>query len=211
MRRLLLALGATFLVLLGTGLYQAWRYVPPAGRAWPRGSAHWYDRGFVDGATEIMHRIGAWVFVGLAAAVVVAWILRTRGTGRSKFLAVVVLMVLLLAAVAELITGPGLRWDQLAPRAVTSGAGANPRGVFLPDEAKYVIIGTTELAPSEFSTRVFLHVVLFPVGFVICGGVLWFLAVRDDRRRAAPARSPEPSIGNDEDVHQEPDVTGATT
>lgn len=198
MRKLLVALGATFVVLLGTGLYQTWRYSP-------RGTGFAYD------ATEVVHRIGAWVFVALVVAVVAAWIARSRGTGRSTFIAVLVLVVLALATVAAVITGRGIRWDNLALWAVT--VGSEIRGVVGLHGVMFVAFaGGPTLSWDEFSTRVFLHLVVFPVGIVVCGGVLWFLSVRDDRRRAALAGSPGPSDGNDDtndDAALDPDVTEA--
>jgi quinol-cytochrome oxidoreductase complex cytochrome b subunit len=168
-RKLLVALGATFGVLLVTGLYQAFRYRPVGAL------------GFWNDATELVHRIGAYVFAALVVAVVVAWILGPRDTGRSRFIAVVVLVVLALATLAAIVTGGDIRWDQLALSRLSVGSG--PRGVFLPDGVKFVLLGTDALSPSEFSSRVFLHLVVFPVGLLVCGGVLWFLSVRGDRRR----------------------------
>ena len=52
MRKLLVAWGATFVVLLATGVDQAFRYRPNA------------DAGVVYDATELVHRVGAFVSLG---------------------------------------------------------------------------------------------------------------------------------------------------
>ncbi|MFI5045722.1 MAG: hypothetical protein ACHQIG_01545 [Acidimicrobiia bacterium] len=185
MRKLLLALGATFLVLLGTGLYQAFRYVPSPASAWGARHATAVDRGLLYDATEVGHRWGAYAFCALAVAVIIVWILREQSSTRATLIAVVVLTVLALATIAQVITGRGIRWNQLALWAVTVGSGI--KGVAGFDaKVKYVLIGGDELSWSEFSTRVFLHLVLFPVGLILVGGVLWFLSTRNARRRIAP-------------------------
>jgi hypothetical protein len=197
-RKLLVALGATFVVLLGTGLYQAFRYHPA------HASGIWYD------ATEIVHRVGAFVFAALAFALVVTWARRAHATTRSTFISLVVLSVLVLATVAEIITGRGLRWTQVGMR--IENLRPVVRGVVGMGHVEFVRIGATELARSEFSSRVFLHLILFPVGLLLVGGVLWFLSVRDDRRRVVAAGSPNDLDGNDEtDLDLEPDVTEAPT
>jgi hypothetical protein len=196
-RKLLLALGATFVVLLGTGLYQAFRYHPA------RASGFWYD------ATEIGHRVGAFVFAAIAFVLVVLWVRRLLGTTRSALITVVVLSVLVLATVAEIITGRGIRWTQVGMR--LENLRPVVRGVVGMDDVEFVRIGATELARSEFSSRVFLHLILFPIGVLLVGGVLWFLSVRDDRRRAALRGSPNATDGIEDDLDLEPDVTEAPT
>ena len=209
MRKLLLALGATFVVLLGTGLYQAFRYRPYAAQPWNRIGRSGSTSGVLYDLTELVHRIGAYVFAALVVAVIVAWIVRARGTTRSTFISVVVLTVLALATLAQLITGRGIRWTQLALWAVR--VGTDIRGVVGFDHVKYVLFGSQELSWSEFSTRVFLHLVLFPIGLVLCGAVLWFLSVRDDRRLAALGGSPDDPDGNDHDTPLDAEATEAST
>jgi hypothetical protein len=184
-------------VLLGTGLYQAFRYHPAGGA------------GFWPDATEIVHRVGAFVFGAIAFLVVAVWVRRRRAATRAALITVVVLSVLVLATVAEVITGRGIRWTQVGMR--LENLRPVVRGVVGMDHIEFVRIGTTELSTSEFSSRVFLHLILFPVGLVIVGGVLWFLSVRDDRRNAALRRSTDAPEGNDHDLGLEPDVTEAPT
>ena len=197
MRKLLLALGATFVVLLATGLYQAFRYHPA------HASGFWYD------ATEIVHRVGAFVFAAIAFVLVVLWVRHSLATSRSALITVVVLSVLVLSTVAEIITGRGLRWTQVGMRVEHLRPAV--RGVVGLDDVEFVRIGATELARSEFSSRVFLHLILFPVGIVLVGGVLWFLSVRDDRRRAVPVGSSGGTDGNDDDTDLDDDLAEAPT
>jgi len=201
-RKLVVALAATFAVLLATGIYQAYRYVPSWAPAPGSGSSKPADHGFVYDATETIHRVGAWVFCALVVAVVVVWVRRELGTTRSKFISVVVLAVLALATLAQMITGRGLRWSQLALWAVTAGS---KKGVRFGSEVKFVIIGTKELSASEFSTRVFLHLVLFPIGIVLCGVVLWFLSTK--WRRRGLQSGPERRNFGDDDEDADVDAT----
>jgi len=160
--------------------------------------------------TELVHRWSAYVFCALVFTVVLLWILRTRGSTRSTFMAVVVLTVLALATLAEVITGRGLRWIQLALHVADLPRG-DSGGVVGLDDVKHVLVGTTEVPWDEFSTPVFLHLVLFPIGLVLCGAVLWFLSARDDRRLAALAGSPDASDGNDDDTTLDTEATEAST
>jgi len=199
-RKLLLALGATFVVLLGTGLDQAFRYRPALASP-----GFWYD------ATEWTHRVTAYVFCALVFVVVVTRIVRMRDSTRSSLITVVVLTVLALVSLAEIITGRGIRWTQLAVRTIAVDHSGDIRGVVGLDHVKYVLVGTTEVPWDEYSTRVFLHLVLFPIGLVLCGAVLWFLSVRDDRRLATLAGSPDDPDGNDHDTPLDAEATEAPT
>src|SRR5262249_4622416 len=87
-------------------------------------------------------------------------------------------LVVLVAAVAAIITGPDLRWDQLALRSVR--VGTNVEGVFWGSlSVKWVLRGFHEVSLGDYRRTVWLHVLLFPV--LAWGGIggLWYACSGD--------------------------------
>ena len=164
---LLRALGITFAVLAVTGIYEAFRYLPTAA-----------DDGWWNESAQFLHRWSAYAFVGVLLATAVAF--ATRGRDRSRAMAVWGgLAVAAVGAAAAIVTGPDLRWDQLALWAVT--VGTDIKGVFRLSSVKFVLLGTEEIGLDDYRRTVWLHVLGFPVVALAGIGVLWCGV----RRRAA--------------------------
>jgi quinol---cytochrome c reductase cytochrome b subunit, bacillus type len=185
-RKLLIALSATFVVVAATGVYQAFRYLPTAARAWPGQGFAPAGRGLIYDTTDIVHRWASYLLVALVLATAVV---RAAGTvkARAWSAANVALAAVGMAAVAAIVTGPRLQWDQLALWAVTVGTD-HFRGVFWSDESvKFILRGSQELGLGEFRRDVWLHTLVFPL-LAACGiGVLWYACTRT----TAPAARPE--------------------
>ena len=159
MRKLVIALSVTFVVLVATGVYQAFRYLPG-------------PQPFV----ATVHRWSAYLLLALLLATAVAHATRAAGARASSSVNIV-LAAIAVATVAAIVTGPMLQWDQLALWAVTVG-NEHIDGVFLSDSVKYILRGSQELGVSEFRRDVWLHVLVFPL--VVAGGLgaLWYAATR---------------------------------
>ncbi|HEX5587957.1 MAG TPA: cytochrome b N-terminal domain-containing protein [Acidimicrobiia bacterium] len=174
MRKLLVALSATFVVLVATGIYQAFRYFP--GKA---------------SVASTLHRWSAYLLLALLVAT--AFVHATRALGaRGRTMANLALAVVSVAAIAGVVTGPMLQWDQLALWAVTVGR-EHLDGVFWSDSVKYILRGSHEVGLSEFRRNVWLHVLVFPLVTVGGIGVLWYACTR-----SAPAAQPETEPENEE-------------
>jgi quinol-cytochrome oxidoreductase complex cytochrome b subunit len=183
-RKLLLASSATFTVLVATGIYQAFEYRPTAEMAWGSSRGRGAGPPVLYRTTELLHRWSAFVLVGLVIAIAVV-----RATRAAKdhawSMANVALGAVAVTAVAGIVTGPMLRWDQLALWAVT--VASDIRGVFWSDSVKYVLRGSQELGVGEFRRNVWLHVLVFPLVAAGGIGVLWYAC----RRGPAPTTVPE--------------------
>jgi len=173
-RKLLIALCATFVVLVGTGVYQAFRYHPRE-----------------DSSVSTVHRWSAYLLVALLLATAVVHAMRARpslGKQASAWsTANLALAVVAVAAVAGIVTGPMLQWDQLALSAVTVDKHID--GVLWSENVKYILRGSQELGLSEFRRDVWLHILVFPLIAAGGLGVLWYNLTRG--RSAADAAEPD--------------------
>jgi quinol-cytochrome oxidoreductase complex cytochrome b subunit len=166
----LAVLGALLLV---TGLWLTFRYVPGPGRAWTVGAAH-----------EV-HRFSGYAFAVVSVLLVVNFALGTAGQGARRAGKGIAAGVALVVAVGVgLVSGPKLAWDQLALWAVT--AGASFRGVFH-TQVKYVLVDGGELSVASYNRWAWVHVLAVPLAIVTCLVVLALLA-----RHASDDGSAEP-------------------
>ena len=173
-RVLFLLLGVLFLVLLGTGIWLAFRYQPSGSFTGAR----------PEGGVRVAHRVASRLFVfaalatfGFSIAVSVERGLK-RGTP-----AWVVGLVIMLGALAASFTGYLLPWDQLA---LASLRPADYRGfsfLFGHPEVKFVLLGAVEVGKETVQRWFFVHTVAIPVALLALG----VLGIRLTRRtRVAP-------------------------
>ncbi|MFN8026114.1 MAG: hypothetical protein U0W40_07105 [Acidimicrobiia bacterium] len=166
---LAVVLGLDLVVLVVSGVFLAFRYLPDA--ASPSDTV---------GVARTAHAVSAWVaVVGVVAAVVVLVAARADVRRRALFWCGAVLVV---GSVGYgLVTGAGLAWDQLALWAVTTGNHV-PRGVLaLPDTVKFVLVGSDELSRGDFTTAAWIHVLVLPLVFLCAAAMVWW-----STRRSAP-------------------------
>jgi len=173
-RILLLVLAVLFLVLLGTGIWLAFRYQPTGSfqaarpQGWIRSTHRTASRLFLFAALATL---------GFSIAVSVE-----RGLKRGMPAWVVGLAVMLGGLVAGL-SGYLLPWDQLALAPVRSGEYRGFSFLFGHPEVKFVLIGAVEVGKNTVQRWFFVHTVIIPVALVALGAV----GVRVTRRaRIAP-------------------------
>jgi quinol-cytochrome oxidoreductase complex cytochrome b subunit len=155
----LAALGALLLI---TGLWLTFRYVPGPGRAWTVGAAH------------ELHRFSGYAFAVVSVLLVVNFAVRTDGQRvRRAWKGVVAGVALAVAVGVGLVSGPKLAWDQLALWAVTTGSSF--RGVFH-THVKYVLADGGELSVSSYNRWAWVHVLGVPLAIVACLVLLAVLA-----------------------------------
>jgi hypothetical protein len=155
---LLGALAALGAVLLGTGLWLTFRYVPGPGRAWTVSAAHQ------------VHRFAGYAFSVVAVLLAVDLALGAAGRhARQAWTRVGASIVLVVAVGVALVSGPKLRWDQLALGAVTRGTGL--RGVFH-THVRYVLVDGGELSFSSYNRWAWVHVLVVPLVIAACFVVL---------------------------------------
>ena len=103
---------------------------------------------------------------------------------------------ILVALGYALVRGSRLAWDQLALWAVTSDSNGLPRGIWLPDTVKFVLIGDTEISRSDYRTAAWVHAVVLPIVIAISLALVLFWAraarARYVDRRSARSSAPEP-------------------
>ena len=163
MRRLLVALTVTFVVVASTGVYQAFEY-------YPRGSQWWSD----------VHRAASILLVLLLLAALFVW-LRNRATLCRGVVQVLALLVGTIAVIAAFVTGPTIHWEQLALWKVTVGSEIG--GVF-EDGIKFVVADGQVHGVDTFRRSVWAHVVVLPVLFVGALAVVWYFSTRAAAREA---------------------------
>jgi quinol---cytochrome c reductase cytochrome b subunit, bacillus type len=183
LRRLVFAGAALLAVLLVTGLYLTFRY-RPSDTFTNEG------RGFVLDATAVVHRVAAYALLVVAAAVGVLGIIAVWKSSIARRLAgAAAAGFLTIAALAAVVSGALLPWDQLALWAVTVGSGHDRfRGVLdFGYGVKYVLIGTSEVSPSTYSRAVWIHILVIPIVLVIAAAAV--VRVAGMRRRSAAVDS----------------------
>ena len=169
-RALVAVLAVLFLVLLGTGIWLAFRYQPSGSfrgaraQSWVRQTHQMASRLFIFTALATF---------GLSIAVSVERALK-RGTP-----AWVVGLVTMLGALAASFTGFLLPWDQLALAPVRSGEYRGYAFLFSHPEVKFVLIGAVEVGKTTVRNWFFLHTVAIPIALVAVGVV----ALRLTRRK----------------------------
>ena len=189
MRKLLIALTATFVVVVVSGLYQGFRYQPAAEAAWPGLKVHGGGRSVLYDTTEFVHRWGSYLFVALLLATAVVWVSSRARRVRPGWGADASLVVVALAAIACVITGPRLRWDQMALWAVTMGDSAF-RNLWELTNVKYVLVGSKELGVDEFRRSVWVHTAILPAVIALALGALWAIVVRSTRPTSVEEPAP---------------------
>jgi quinol-cytochrome oxidoreductase complex cytochrome b subunit len=185
-RVLLVVVAVLFLLLVGTGVWLAFRYQPSGGfrgarpQSWVRQTHQMASRLFIFAALATF---------GLSIAVSVERALR-RGMP-----AWVVGLVTMLGALAASFTGSLLPWDQLALAPVRPGEYRGYAFLFSHPEVKFVLIGAVEVGKATVRNWFFLHTVAIPSALVAIGVV----ALRLTRRKrllpleeTPPARAPVP-------------------
>jgi quinol-cytochrome oxidoreductase complex cytochrome b subunit len=180
-RYLLVLLGVLFLVLLGTGIWLAFRYQPSGSfqgarpESWTRSTHRMASRLFVFCALATL---------GLSIAMSVERALK-RGTP-----AWVVGLVIMVGALAASFTGYLLPWDQLALAPLRPGEYRGYAFLFGHPEVRFVLIGAVEVGKATVKRWFFVHTVVIPV--VLVGlGVLGLRLTR--RARVLPlTEEPEP-------------------
>jgi quinol-cytochrome oxidoreductase complex cytochrome b subunit len=177
---MVLALVALFLVVAGTGLYQAFRYRPDAQSAWPALKTTSVSRDALYDTTEFVHRWGAYLFVALVVATAVLWAWTRAKRARSAWGTEVALAVVGVAAIGCVVTGPKLRWDQLALWAVT--VGSDFPNLFELAQVKFVLIGSKEIAVDDFRRMVWTHTAILPAILAVALGVAWWRSSRATRK-----------------------------
>ena len=168
-RILLLVLAVLFLVLLGTGIWLAFRYQPNGSfhaarpQSWIRSTHRTASRLFLFASLATL---------GFSIAVSVE-----RGLKRGLPAWVVGVAVMLGALVAGL-SGYLLPWDQLALAPVRSGEYRGFAFLFGHPEVRFVLIGAVEVGKETVQRWFFVHTVIIPVALVALG----VAAVRLTRR-----------------------------
>jgi quinol-cytochrome oxidoreductase complex cytochrome b subunit len=170
LRWVIAGMGAALLVLVVTGLYLIWNYVPAPTLIFRNvhGSGHVSS---LPRDVQSVHRWASRVFValGLGAAVLAGILAGQRRRWRPGLAGA----GLVVAALAAAVTGRLLPWDQLALWAVT--VGKNFKGVtsMLPgDEIRYVIVGGREMSVESYQRYFFSHTLVVPVVLLALGGLL---------------------------------------
>jgi len=160
-------------LLLVTGLWLTFRYVPGPGRAWTVGAAH-----------EV-HRFSGYAFAVVSVLLVVNLAVAAAGpVTRRAGKRIAAGVALVVAAGVGLVSGPKLAWDQLALSAVTTGSSFG--GVFHA-HVKYVLVDGGELSVASYNRWAWVHVLAVPLAIVTCLVVLALSA-----RRASDDGSAEP-------------------
>lgn len=178
-RMLLVVLGALFLVLLGTGIWLAFRYQPSGFRgsppeSWVRATHRTASRLFVFAALAIF---------AFSIAVSVERALK-RGTPAWVFG-----LVIMIGALATSFTGYLLRWDQLALAPIRVAAYHGFAFLFGHPEAKFVLIGGVEVGKATVQRWFLVHAVAAPVALAALGVAGLRLTRRS--RVASPEVQPE--------------------
>ena len=170
---LLVTLAALGALLLATGLWLTFRYVPGPGRAWTVSAAH-----------EV-HRFAGYAFSVVAVLLAVDLALGADGRHvRRAWTRIAATVVLVVAVGVALVSGPKLAWTQLALWAVT--VGDDLRGVFH-TQVKYVLVDGTELSLSSFHRWAWIHILVVPLVIVASALVLTKRTWREPRDDPAEA------------------------
>jgi len=177
-RVLLVVLGAVFLVLVGTGVWLAFRYQPSGSfsgahpQSWVRVTHRTASRLFIVSALGVF---------GLSIAVSYERALK-RG-----FPAWVIGVLTAIAALAASFSGYLIPWDQLALAPTPRGQYRGFTFLFGHPEVKFVLIGATEVGKATVRNWFFVHTVALPLVLIGLGVLGW----RTTRRRRLES---EPSL-----------------
>jgi len=179
-RVLLVVLGLLFLVLLGTGVWLAFRY-QPSGSFSAAHAQSWLRRA---------HRSASRIFVFTALATfgfsIAVSVERALKRGAPAW---VVGLLLMVGALAASFTGYLLPWDELALAPVRVAAYRGFGFLFGHAEVRFVLLGSSEVTKKTVQRWFLVHTIVIPAALVGIG----MLAVRVTRRdRLLPLdQSPE--------------------
>jgi quinol-cytochrome oxidoreductase complex cytochrome b subunit len=159
--RVVLAILAVLLVvLLGTGLWLAFRYQPSGS----------FQGSRPESILRVTHRVTSTLFLfvalvafGLSIAVSVEGALK-RGTP-----AWVVGFVVLVGALAAVFTGRLLPWDQLALAPVRPGEFRGYGFLFGHSGVQFVLVGSSEVTKGTVRAWFFVHTAAIPVALIALG------------------------------------------
>ena len=170
---------ALLLVVVGTGIYLAWFY-QPAGATGPGipGSYH------VAQVVRHVHRLGSWALVPASLVVLGLTLHDRRAAGRLRVAAAAVVAP---AAVAAMVIGFLLPWDQLALWAVTVGHDYRGYRWLRGEEIRFVVLRSGRTDSTGVAWMLAAHVALAVAALVA-------LALVVARRRARPPAVPDSSI-----------------
>jgi quinol-cytochrome oxidoreductase complex cytochrome b subunit len=175
----LAVLAVLLVVLVGTGLWLAFRYQPSGSFQGARPQS----------ILRVAHRVVSTLFLltalavfGLSIAVSVEGALK-RGTP-----AWVAGFVVILGGLAAVFTGRILPWDQLALAPVRAGEFRGYGFLFGHSNVRFVLVGSVEVTKGTVRTWFFVHTIAIPVALAALG----VAALRLTRRRRVLPPSERP-------------------
>jgi quinol-cytochrome oxidoreductase complex cytochrome b subunit len=166
---LLIILAALFLVLLGTGVWLAFRYQPSGSFQGAR------PESWVRSAHKVASRV--FVFAALATLALSIAISIERALTRG-LPAWVFGFALMIAALAASFSGHLIPWDQLALAPLRPGQYRGYAFLFGHPEVRFVLIGAVEVGKATVRNWFFVHTIAVPIGLLATGVVGWRLTRR---------------------------------
>ncbi len=164
-----------FLSLLVTGMYLVFFYRPTAAAAWSdiyELKANWALGAFV----QSTHRWVSFLMIPMVATLALLGLFETGFTLRNRRTAAVLLPVL---AVAGVLTGFVLPWDQLALQSVTVGTNISGYAPVFGDEVRFVLTDGWMIGKGFLAAALIVHTLVIGSLFV---GVFVFVRTKRDAR-----------------------------
>ena len=189
-----LTLAASFVILLGTGLWLIWHYRPTEAAGWANvqhiSGIEWDTR--VRGVHRICGNLTA--LTGLAFGVLIAIdAVRTRrwwSLPRGALTAI--------AIPVAAFSGFLIAWDQLALWAVTVGSSMSGYGPIFTDKIRYALVGHAEISASTLRLWFWTHTVVLPLVFI---GLVGIALRRDWRPAIGSPAEPDVDVTRSEPWH----------
>ena len=169
-RVLLVLLGLLLLALIGTGVWLSFGYQPSGHFVGARPQS-WL---------RVTHRTASTLFVFTALATFGLSIAMSFERALKRGIpSWVVGLLLMVGALAALLTGHLLPWDQLALAPVARGEFRGFGFLFASSNVHFALVGTTEVTRAALRTSFLVHAVAIPIALVAVGVV----ALRLTRRK----------------------------